>query len=146
MKEQTRQGRFAHWLMVDDVASTMAFYMDVFGANAILRECLLDGQVLRVELSVGTYLLTLTGTWDAVLSADRPGDAPSFLTIDTADVENLLQRARVAGGEIEPAPDADHPAFVRDPGGQRWEIVPSATSISSPAIPRAEFLNTELTG
>ena len=125
MKQQT-PSRFAHCIVVADPASAIGFCTDVFDAEIILRECLLDGQVLTAELRIGTDMFTVTLTVDAAFPADYPVEAPCLPAVETADVDELLARARAAGGDIEPATEAGQCAVVRDPGGQRWAIVASA--------------------
>ncbi|MCX4390270.1 glyoxalase [Micromonospora peucetia] len=109
-------------LTVIDTAEAIAFYIDVFDAVAIERECLLDGRVLHAELAVGSHRLTVSEWHEAGAPAAAEG-RDDVLTIERADPESVLRRAVAAGARVEPPADPSHQVALRDPAGLRWTIV-----------------------
>ncbi|AEV86972.1 hypothetical protein ACWT_5953 [Actinoplanes sp. SE50] len=105
-----------HRLEVRDGAAAIAFYVTVFGAAEVSRECLLDGHPLVAELALGPYRLELVENPGAVA-----GGAP--LVLPCADPGAVLARAVAAGAPVEAG-------VVRDPTGHRIVLEPAATPVA----------------
>nr|WTB28333.1 hypothetical protein OG781_00985 [Streptomyces sp. NBC_00830]WTB35749.1 hypothetical protein OG781_45595 [Streptomyces sp. NBC_00830] len=104
----------------DDVARAVDWYADLLGAVETGRECLLDGQVIGAELTVGDHVLILDAwSWTTALPDDS---AP--LPIERADAGTLVARMRRHGARVETPADG-HGVLLSDPLGQRWLIRPA---------------------
>jgi PhnB protein len=123
-------------LTVDDAASAMMFYREVFDAIELQRECLVDGQIVRAELIVGRHRLVISA-WDGDLPSTWDGDLPSIgwaderratavdpvLRLECAESAAVLRRAVAAGARVVQAADGAPAVVIRDPAGQRWTLV-----------------------
>ena len=115
-------------LTVDDAASAMTFYREVFDAIELQRECLVDGQIVRAELVVGRHRLVISA-WDSDLPATGWGDerrsaaADPVLRLACAESAAVLRRAVAAGARVVPPADGAPAVVIRDPAGQRWTLV-----------------------
>ncbi|MFB9180779.1 VOC family protein [Dactylosporangium sucinum] len=115
-------------LTVDDAASAMTFYREVFDAIELRRECLVDGQIVGAELVVGRHRLVISA-WDSDLTStgwgeEFPADATDpVLRLECAESAAVLRRAVAAGARVVPPADDTHAVIIRDPVGQRWTLV-----------------------
>lgn len=106
---------------VADVATVVAFCVQVFDAVPVQCECLLDGQVLHAELNVGGNRLTIS-EWPE----SPAGSATSVVALRLTSLapRALAERALAAGATLESTAIGDPPAAVvfRDPSGYRWVV------------------------
>jgi PhnB protein len=113
-------------LTVDDAASAMTFYREVFDAIELQRECLVDGQIVRAELVVGRHRLVISA-WDIDLPSwggeGRSATADPVLLLECAESAAVLRRAVAAGALVVPPADGATAVVIRDPAGQRWTLV-----------------------
>ncbi|MGI5183706.1 VOC family protein [Dactylosporangium sp. CA-152071] len=105
-------------IVVDDTASAVEFYTAAFGATERYRECLLDGRIMRAELMLGPYRLTVGEPDFAEVPPPAPASAVLVLMCD--DTEQALVRALAAGARPEPSAAG---ASVRDLAGLIWTFV-----------------------
>jgi uncharacterized glyoxalase superfamily protein PhnB len=116
-------------LTVDDAASAMTFYREVFDAIELQRECLVDGQIVRAELVVGRHRLVISA-WDSDVPATGWGDerraaaaADPVLRLECVESAAVLRRAVAAGACVVPPADGAPTVVICDPAGQRWTLV-----------------------
>lgn len=86
-------------LLVDDCAAAIDFYTAVFGGRETVRECLLDGHILRAEVALSCYRLQLSEQAEWSESPDHPPD--------------------LAGADVTPA---EATTILQDPFGYQWSL------------------------
>jgi PhnB protein len=122
--------RFAPMLYIKHAegADAIAFYIQAFGANEILRFSNDDGTVHVAELEVegNTFHLHEETARQHELSPNTLDGTTVVIGLYTEDVDGIAASAEKAGATITTAPkDYEYgmrQAYLTDPFGHRWQI------------------------
>ena len=131
----TNSGALRPRLVVDDAAKAIDYYLNVFGADEIVRYGD-SGMIVHAELSVFGATMTLKdedATDKAPTSAG--GSSPTLLMLDVDDVDAVGERMVAAGGTvIFPIGDSEQGrgGRIEDPFGHVWMI---SQRFREPAVP-----------
>jgi PhnB protein len=131
MKPATMQGRpMIHevfpYLCVRGGAAAMDFYVQVFGAEELMRLTYPDGRIAHAELRLGPATLMLSDEHPelGLRSPQAYGGTGMAIHLHVEDVDALTAHAAEAGATVLRAPtDEGHgerQAKVRDPFGHEW--------------------------
>lgn len=126
-------------LPITDRARAMAFYRDAFAFQLVgtLEE---DGipEPLQFRLDSQTLLALIPADGLGWVLGDRPLAPPGVsecllgMTLATeAEVNNLVERVRHAGGDVITAPRTEswgYTALCLDPDGHAWQLTASPTT------------------
>jgi PhnB protein len=136
------------YLCVRGGAAAMDFYIQVFGAEELMRLTYRDGRIAHAELKLGPATLMLVDEHPehSIRSPLAFGGTGTRIHLHVDDVDALTARAAEAGATVLMAPtDQGHgerQARVRDPFGHEWLLGHQIESVSSEEIQRrfeAEF-------
>ena len=122
-------------LRVNDLETSLKFYVDVLGMKLLRRKDYESGRFTLAFVGYGdeasTAVIELTHNWDT--KSYTLGDAFGHVAIGTEDVRASCERIRAAGGKVvrEPGPmkHGTSPtviAFVEDPNGYKIELIERA--------------------
>jgi lactoylglutathione lyase len=120
-------------LRVNDLETSLAFYVDVLGMKLLRRKDYESGRFTNAFVGYGdeasTAVIELTHNWDT--KSYTLGDAFGHVAIGTEDIRSTCDRIRAAGGKIvrEPGPMKHGTtviAFVEDPNGYKIELIERA--------------------
>lgn len=124
-----------HTLIVDDIARSVDFYVNVLGATEIMR------------IPDGPAILGFANTWIIINVGGGPTEdkptvvlAPpadpdlidSFMNVRVADIQAIYERWRAAGATFLTPPQdrgAEIRCYVRDPDGYLIEVGQSTGSV-----------------
>ncbi len=124
-----------HTLIVDDIARSVDFYVNVLGATEIMR------------IPDGPAILGFANTWIIINVGGGPTEdkptvvlAPpadpdlidSFMNVRVADIQAIYERWRAAGAAFLTPPQdrgAEIRCYVRDPDGYLIEVGQSTGSV-----------------
>ncbi len=113
------------YLILNDAAAAIAFYIKAFGAKERLRMDR-DGRIGHAELEIGDCCIMLADEHPEIgaYSAKHYGGSPVSLMIYVTDCDAVYKQALAAGGksEREPADQfyGDRTAGIKDPFGYTW--------------------------
>ena len=116
------------YLIVDDGAAAIDFYMSVLGATERMRMEGLDGKIGHAEIEIGDSVIMLADeNPDAGAQSPKTvGGTPIFLHVYVEDVDAVFARALEAGAtERRAVADqfyGDRTAGFVDPWGHLWSI------------------------
>ena len=119
--------------LTDDVACAADWYAGLPGTVETSRECLLDGQVIGAELTIGDHTLVL----DAWSGTTVPPDDRTPLPLEHADAATLVARMRSRGARVG-TPANGRGVLLSDPFGQRWLIRPDRQGAPRPLDTRRQ--------
>lgn len=105
-------------LAVADGSVSVDFYTGVLGGHENSRECLLDGHVLRADVTVGEYRLQIIER----TSGSAAGRPSTVLPLICADPGAVAERCAAAGAFVELA---DRNPTVHDVDGHLWMLTPA---------------------
>ncbi len=115
-----------HLIIVEDVARSRAFYVDVLGGSAVM-----DGEPTIVKLA-NTWIIVNVGggpTEDKPeVSLDVPGDpnhVSAFMNIRVADIQSVYEEWSSKGATFLTPPidrGAEIRCYMRDPDGHLIEV------------------------
>ncbi len=124
------------YLILNDAAAAIAFYIKAFGATEKFRMPGPGGRIGHAELQIGDSVVMLADEspqMDAFAPAHF-GGSPISLLIYTADCDAVYAQAVACGAEgIRPPADqpyGDRMSGVKDPFGYRWYIATHIKDVS----------------
>ncbi len=124
------------YLMMNDTAKAIEFYMQAFGATENLRMKNKDGRVGHAEIKVGNSIVMMADE-NPETKAFAPahyGGSPVTLLLYTEDCDAMHHRAVAAGAKSvrEPADQfyGDRMSGVEDPFGYTWYIATHIKDVS----------------
>ncbi|MFV1962751.1 MAG: VOC family protein [Acidimicrobiia bacterium] len=115
-----------HLIIVEDVARSRAFYVDVLGGSAVM-----DGEPTIVKLANTWIIINVGGgpTEDKPeVSLDVPGDpnhVSAFMNIRVADIQSVYEEWSSKGATFLTPPidrGAEIRCYMRDPDGHLIEV------------------------
>jgi len=130
------------YLIVDDAAAAIDFYVRAFGATEDYRLVSKQGRVEHAEITLGPVRLMLADEFPDLgcVSPKRHTGTSLTLALLVQDVDSFLQRAIDAGATLDhPIHDAFYGHRVgqlRDPFGHRWSIQTERETLTSTEIQR----------
>jgi predicted enzyme related to lactoylglutathione lyase len=122
---------------VADARSALSWYVDVLGATIVGRPVEMDdGRIGHAELAVAGGVLYLADEYPEIglKAPDRQWVSVSLM-LPVPDTDEVLERARAAGGLIHREPYEAHGtrnATVIDPFGHRWMLAGPTTGSPTP--------------
>ena len=128
------------YLIFDDCAAAIAFYVQAFGATEKFRMPNAEGRVMHAEIQIGdsTIMLADEAPQMDAFSPAHFGGSPVSLLIYTEDCDALYGRALAAGAKSlrEPAdqPYGDRMSGVSDSFGYKWWIATHIKDVSFEAM------------
>jgi PhnB protein len=130
------------YLCVRGGAAAMDFYIQVFGAQELMRLTYPDGRIAHAELKFGPATLMLVDEHPefGIQSPQAFGGTGTRIHLHVDDVDSLTARAVEAGATVLMEPtDQGHgerQARVRDPFGHEWLLGHQLEAISPEEIQR----------
>lgn len=116
------------YLIADDAAKAIDFYVKAFGAEELMRMEAPEGGIGHAEIRLGNSMVMLADenpAWGAK-SAKALGGSPVHLMIYVEDCDAVFARALAAGAsQVQPLTDqfyGDRSGTVRDPFGFQWTV------------------------
>jgi PhnB protein len=111
------------YMMASDAEAVMAFAVDVFGAQELMKMTRPDGAIMHAEFRIGDSVVMLSqGT-------DQYKAFPVWLHVYVQDVDATYRKALARGAEsvMEPVKrddpdDHDRRGGIKDPAGNTWWI------------------------
>lgn len=111
------------YMMASDAEAVMAFAVDVFGAEELMKMTRPDGAIMHAEFRIGDSVVMLSqGT-------DQYQAFPVWLHVYVQDVDATYRKALARGAEsvMEPVKrddpdDHDRRGGFKDPAGNTWWI------------------------
>ena len=120
------------YLIVDDAASAVDWYVAVFDATEVARMTGGAGRIAHAELRIGPTSIFLADEHphhEGIVGPAKVGGTPVYLDLETDDVVAFHDAAVAAGAvSIRRPTDPDMPlqsAKVRDPWGHIWLLTRS---------------------
>jgi PhnB protein len=116
------------YLIVDDAAAAIGFYIDVFAATERMRMEGPDGRIGHAEVEVGRGLIMLADEVPdmGIRSARAVGGTPVSVMVYVDDVDAVFARALAGGAkELNPLENkfyGDRSGQFEDPWGHRWDV------------------------
>ena len=135
------------YLAVDDAKKAIEFYKRAFGATERLRMPGPNDTIGHCELQIGDAVVMLADPFPqaGVQPPAQVGGTTIGLFMYVEDVDEAVQNAADAGGEVVQAPEdqfwGDRFGQVKDPFGHYWQIATHIEDVSPEEIQRrtAEF-------
>lgn len=130
------------YLFISGADAAIAFYIEAFGAEEVMRLPSPDGLVMHAEIRVGDSHIMLADAMEAagVHSPDTLGGVASSLMLYVDDVDAVYQRAVDAGAtEMRPIEDqfwGDRMGTVIDPFGHQWSIATHVEDVDDEEMQR----------
>jgi catechol 2,3-dioxygenase-like lactoylglutathione lyase family enzyme len=115
-----------HFIVVDDIERSRAFYSDVLGGEVVL-----EGEPSMVQLANSWIIINVGGgptedKPDVVLEAPSdPNRTSAFLNIRVADIQSVYEDWKSKGAEFLTPPQqraAEIRCYIRDPDGHLIEV------------------------
>jgi PhnB protein len=116
------------YLVLDDAAAAIGFYVEVFGATERMRMDGPDGKIGHAELDIGRGLVMLADEVPdmGIHSARAVGGSPVSVMVYVEDVDAVFGRALAGGAkELRPLENqfyGDRSGSFEDPWGHRWDV------------------------
>jgi PhnB protein len=122
------------YLVVDDGAAAISFYLKAFQASELFRMPGPDGAIMHAELQIGGGRLMLSGAMQGARSPKTLGGTPVSVFLYVRDVDATFASA-VAAGATSKAPPAnmfwgDRWAILTDPFGHEWQVATHVEDVS----------------
>ena len=134
--------RVTPYLIVDDAAAAIDFYVSVLDAKEQMRMPTPDGSIAHAELSIGDSMIMLADE-SPDMGASGPktvGGSPVSLMVYVEDVDATFAKALAAGAtEAQPLEDkfyGDRSGTFDDPWGHHWHIASHVEDVSAEEMER----------
>lgn len=130
------------YLFVSGASEAIAFYIEAFGAEEVMRLPTADGLIMHAEIRIGdSHIMVADAMQEAgVNSPDTLGGVSSSLMLYVDDVDALYQRAINAGAtELRAIEDqfwGDRMGTVVDPFGHQWSIATHIEDVDDDEVQR----------
>lgn len=135
--------RVSPYLIVDDGAAAIDFYVKVLGARERGGRFVgPDGKIGHAELAIGDSVIMLADEHREMgaLSPKTIGGSPITLTVYVEDVDAAFERAARAGATaLQPVEDkfyGDRAGQFVDPFGHRWNVQTHVEDVSADEMQR----------
>ncbi len=134
------------YLIVDDGAAAIDFYVNAFGAEELGRVPGPDGRLVNAALRINGSVVMLNDDFPEMtggksMTPTSLGGTPVTIHLTVTDVESQFQRAVDAGATVvAPLEDqfwGDRYGVVRDPFGHMWSLGQPMREVSSEEIAAA---------
>jgi PhnB protein len=119
---------FTPYLIVNDGARAIEFYIQAFGATEKLRLAGPDGRIMHAEVQIGDSIIMLASECPE-MGAKAPGafgGSPVMLHLYVTDADKTFAQAIAAGGKVlRPVQDqfyGDRSGMLTDPFGHTWSV------------------------
>ncbi len=115
-------------LVCADPAAVITFCTSTFDVVERVRRPGPDGTVVHALLTIGSAMIMIEAEWPTLPSRapKQDGSSPVVLYVYVEDVDQAVQRAVAAGGQLLiPAKNqfwGDRTALIMDPSGHVWTI------------------------
>ncbi len=128
------------YLIVDDAAAAIDFYVNAFGAEELGRVPRPDGKLVNAALRINGSVVMLNDDFPEMtggksMTPKALGGTPVSIHLTVTDVESQFQRAVDAGATvIAPLEDqfwGDRFGVLADPFGHRWSMGQPMREVSS---------------
>ena len=129
------------YLVVDDAAAAIDFYVEAFGATEVMRMDK-DGKIGHAELAIGDSHIMLADEHPDMGYRGPKAFGGSAVTIMVylPDVDSVFARAKAAGGtaerDVQDQFYGDRSGTFVDPFGHRWIVAPHVEDVSPEDIER----------
>jgi PhnB protein len=130
------------YLIVDEGARAIDFYMQAFGATELVRMPGPDGRVGHAELQIGDSKIMLADIMPhgPMKSPKTFGGTPVSIMLYVTDVDAVFRRAIAAGAtEVRPVKNefyGDRMGTLVDPFGHVWNIGTHVEDVSAEEMAR----------
>ena len=124
------------YLMFNNCARAIDFYIKAFGAREKLRMPRADGRIMHAEIQIGDSVIMMADDAPEAnsRSVEHFGGSPVSLLIYTENCDAVYRQALAAGAKSvrEPAdqPYGDRMSGVTDPFGFQWYIATHIKDVS----------------
>ena len=134
------------YLIVDDAAAAIDFYVAAFGAEELGRVPGPDGKLVNAALRINGSVVMLNDDFPEMtegksMTPKALGGTPVSIHLTVTDVESQFQRAVDAGATVvAPLEDqfwGDRYGVIRDPFGHVWSLGQPMREVSSEEIAAA---------
>lgn len=134
------------YLIVDDAAAAIDFYINAFGAEELGRVPGPDGKLVNAALRINGSVVMLNDDFPEMtggksMTPKSLGGTPVSIHLTVTDVESQFQRAVDAGATVvAPLEDqfwGDRFGVIRDPFGHMWSLGQPMREVSSEEIAAA---------
>jgi PhnB protein len=129
------------YLVVDNAAAAIDFYIAVLGAKERMRMPGPDGRIGHAEIEVGDSVIMLAD--HSEMSGPTPkelGGSPVTVMVYVPDVDATYERALAEGAESVSKPETqfygDRSASIVDPFGHRWHLSTHVEDVSEEEMNR----------
>lgn len=119
------------YLIVDDAAAAIDFYVTAFGAVELGRVPGPDGRLINAAVQINGFTVMLNDDFPEMtegtsMTPKSLGGTPVTIHLTVTDVDDWFQRALDAGATVvQPLEDqfwGDRYGAVQDPFGHRWSM------------------------
>lgn len=124
------------YLIVNNAAKAIEFYMKVFGAKEVLRMEQPGGKVGHAELKIGDAKIMLADEYPEMdtRGPQAYGGSPVGIHLYIKNVDNIVERAVAAGAKltrpIENMFYGDRSGTLEDPYGHKWHVSTHIENVS----------------
>lgn len=129
------------YLIVDDAAAAIDFYVGVFGGTEVMR-MEMDGRVAHAEIAIGDAHIMLAdeSPEQGYLSPKTVGGTASGVMVYLPEVDAVFARAIEKGAEEHRAVEnqfyGDRSGTFNDPFGHRWTVSTHVEDVSPEEMDR----------
>mgnify|MGYP000875216941 CR=1 FL=1 len=125
------QPALSPYLIVDDAAAAIDFYVTAFGAVELGRVPGPDGRLINAAVQINGFTVMLNDDFPEMtegtsMTPKSLGGTPVTIHLTVTDVDDWFQRALDAGATVvQPLEDqfwGDRYGAVQDPFGHRWSM------------------------
>jgi PhnB protein len=130
------------YLIVNDGAAALDFYVRAFGATEVMRIGAPGGKVGHAEIRIGDSHVMLAGEFPEMgaVSPTTLGGSPVSIVVYVPDVDALTAQAVAAGAEltrpIENKFYGDRMGSLKDPFGHTWHLATHIEDVSPDELQR----------
>lgn len=124
------------YLIVNDAAKAIAFYINVFGATEFVRLADAAGKVMHAEIRIGHAPLMLADEFPEMgyRSPQSIGGSPVSILLYVEDVDSHFRKAIAAGAKetmpVQDQFDGDRRGTLTDPFGHVWLLATKKEDVS----------------
>ncbi len=140
------QPALSPYLIVDDAAAAIDFYVTAFGAVELGRVPGPDGRLINAAVQINGFTVMLNDDFPEMtdgtsMTPKSLGGTPVTIHLTVTDVDDWFQRALDAGATVvQPLEDqfwGDRYGAVQDPFGHRWSMGQPLREVSFEEIQEA---------